>query len=123
MMPEASRAPRRRSRVLRARGSGGQTGCSDLPDYRRRLRQDGDDWLVHVRSVIALGHELGLLVTAEGVEDAASLEWLRTFGCDCAQGYFFARPLDAEAATGWLRALQAARLRSGRAAEPVGRVA
>jgi diguanylate cyclase (GGDEF)-like protein len=49
-----------------------------------------------VRSVIALGHELGLLVTAEGVEDAASLEWLRAFGCDCAQGYYFARPMDAD---------------------------
>src|SRR5947209_273542 len=56
-----------------------------------------------VRSVIALGHELGLLVTAEGVEDAASLDWLRTFGCDCAQGYFFARPLDADALADFLR--------------------
>jgi diguanylate cyclase (GGDEF)-like protein len=50
-----------------------------------------------VRSVIALGHELGLLVTAEGIEDAASLDRLRAFGCDCAQGYFLARPMDAEA--------------------------
>jgi predicted signal transduction protein with EAL and GGDEF domain len=56
-----------------------------------------------VRSVIALGHELGFLVTAEGVEDAASLDWLRTFGCDCAQGYFFARPLDADALADFLR--------------------
>jgi diguanylate cyclase (GGDEF)-like protein len=90
--------------------------------FVQHMALDAGDTAI-VRSVIALGHELGLLVTAEGVEDAASLEWLRTFGCDCAQGYFFARPLDAEAATGWLRALQAARLRSGRAAEPVGRVA
>ena len=48
-----------------------------------------------VRSVIALGHELGLLVTAEGVEDASSLDSLRAFGCDRAQGYYFARPMDA----------------------------
>ena len=33
----------------------------------------------------------------------ASLDWLRTFGCDCAQGYFFARPLDADALADFLR--------------------
>jgi diguanylate cyclase len=59
------------------------------------MAEDAGDTAI-VRSVIALGHELGLLVTAEGVEDAVSLEWLRAFGCDRAQGYYFARPMDAE---------------------------
>jgi diguanylate cyclase (GGDEF)-like protein len=73
-----------------------------------------------VRSVIALGHELGFLVTAEGVEDPASLEWLRKFGCDCAQGYFFARPLAADALRDALSGRLAVRSRGGRALEAVG---
>jgi EAL domain-containing protein (putative c-di-GMP-specific phosphodiesterase class I)/CHASE2 domain-containing sensor protein len=50
-----------------------------------------------VRSTIAMAHELGLEVVAEGVEDEASLELLREMGCDVVQGYFVSRPLRAEA--------------------------
>lgn len=53
-----------------------------------------------VRSVVSLGHALGLKVVAEGVETAEQLEQLREMGCDLVQGYYFARPLaaaDAEA--------------------------
>ena len=46
-----------------------------------------------VRSIIDLGRNLGYRVTAEGVEDAASLDLLRIMGCDTAQGYFVSRPL------------------------------
>jgi len=46
-----------------------------------------------VRSIIDLGHRLGYRVTAEGVEDAATLAWLAEAGCDHAQGYFVARPM------------------------------
>jgi EAL domain-containing protein (putative c-di-GMP-specific phosphodiesterase class I)/ABC-type amino acid transport substrate-binding protein/GGDEF domain-containing protein len=46
-----------------------------------------------VRSTIDLAHVLGARVTAEGVEDGATLEWLAAAGCDCAQGYLIARPL------------------------------
>jgi EAL domain-containing protein (putative c-di-GMP-specific phosphodiesterase class I) len=42
-----------------------------------------------------LAHNLGLVVVAEGVEDAATLAELGRFGCDYAQGYFIARPCDA----------------------------
>jgi EAL domain-containing protein (putative c-di-GMP-specific phosphodiesterase class I) len=52
-----------------------------------------------VNAVVTLGHELGLRLTAEGVETAAQLERLRSLGCDSAQGFYFARPLTAEAAT------------------------
>lgn len=48
-----------------------------------------------VRSIIDLGHRLGYRVTAEGVEDAATLAWLADAGCDHAQGYFVARPMAA----------------------------
>jgi EAL domain-containing protein (putative c-di-GMP-specific phosphodiesterase class I) len=46
-----------------------------------------------VRSVIDLGHNLGMRVAAEGVEDQTSLDLLTSWGCDFAQGYYFSRPL------------------------------
>ena len=49
-----------------------------------------------VRSTIGLGHELGLAVVAEGVEDHATEELLRAFGCDIVQGYHLGRPMPAE---------------------------
>ncbi len=45
-----------------------------------------------VRSAIDLGHNLGLAVVAEGVEDEATLDELARLTCDTAQGYFLARP-------------------------------
>jgi diguanylate cyclase (GGDEF)-like protein len=45
-----------------------------------------------VRSIIDLGHGLGCVVTAEGVETPATDAWLRAAGCDAAQGYLYARP-------------------------------
>ncbi|MFM4995334.1 putative bifunctional diguanylate cyclase/phosphodiesterase [Aeromonas sanarellii] len=46
-----------------------------------------------VRSVIGLGHELGIRITAEGVETAEQQAWLAQAGCDRLQGYLFSRPL------------------------------
>jgi predicted signal transduction protein with EAL and GGDEF domain len=45
-----------------------------------------------VRSIIDLGHGLGCIVTAEGVETDATGAWLRAASCDAAQGYRYARP-------------------------------
>jgi diguanylate cyclase (GGDEF)-like protein len=50
-----------------------------------------------VRSTIELGHNLGLTVVAEGVETEHEAAELRRFGCDAAQGYYFARPMPAAA--------------------------
>jgi diguanylate cyclase (GGDEF)-like protein len=55
-----------------------------------------------VRSTIELGHNLGLTVVAEGVETDHELAELRRFGCDEAQGFFFARPMAAPALERWL---------------------
>lgn len=49
-----------------------------------------------LRSLIALGHGLGLRVLAEGVETSEQLGWLREAGCDLAQGYGVARPVPLE---------------------------
>ncbi|MEO6143879.1 MAG: bifunctional diguanylate cyclase/phosphodiesterase [Dermatophilaceae bacterium] len=47
---------------------------------------------VIVRSVIDLGHSLGCLVTAEGVESQEVADWLMEAGCDHAQGFLWSRP-------------------------------
>lgn len=50
-----------------------------------------------IRSVIVLAHDLGMQVTAEGVETPAQAEWLRNLGCDRIQGYLISKPLAANA--------------------------
>jgi len=56
-----------------------------------------------VRSTIDLGHNLGLQVVAEGVEDLEVWNMLRSLGCDDAQGYFMSRPLEPRALSSWIR--------------------
>ncbi len=63
-----------------------------------------DDDATIVRSTIELGHNLGLQVVAEGIEDEATWELLKSLGCDFAQGYFLSRPLPAGEFTTWLQA-------------------
>jgi diguanylate cyclase (GGDEF)-like protein len=50
-----------------------------------------------IRSTVALAHELGLDVVAEGVETQGAWDWLREHTCDVAQGWFVGRPVAAEA--------------------------
>ena len=57
-----------------------------------------------VRSTIELGHNLGLVVVAEGVETEHERAELQRFGCDAAQGYHFAKPMPAAEFEAWLRA-------------------
>jgi diguanylate cyclase (GGDEF)-like protein len=54
-----------------------------------------------VRSTVGLGHNLGLSIVAEGVEDEPSLTFLREVGCDLAQGFFIAKPMPAELLADW----------------------
>jgi diguanylate cyclase (GGDEF)-like protein len=54
-----------------------------------------------VRSIVELGHHLGLTIVAEGVETAETLAMLVETGCDVAQGYHLSRPLTVEAFSTW----------------------
>jgi len=47
-------------------------------------------------AILSLGSSLSLVVTAEGIERPSQLEWLRTRGCDEAQGFLLSKPLSAE---------------------------
>ncbi len=65
-----------------------------------------------VRSTITLGHDLGLSVVAEGMEDGATWDLLADLGCDVAQGYFVARPMAPQQLVAWLHsATRAGRVR------------
>jgi len=54
-------------------------------------------------AVVALGETLQLEVVAEGIEVAEQWTTLRELGCDLGQGYYFARPMDADSMLGYLR--------------------
>jgi diguanylate cyclase (GGDEF)-like protein len=56
-----------------------------------------------IKAIIDLGHGLGLYTSAEGIESDETLEYLRSIGCDLAQGYAIARPMTGDAVLKWLR--------------------
>lgn len=57
-----------------------------------------------VEQVIAFGHAFDLEVVAVGVENESVAQDLATMGCDCMQGYHFARPLPPEEIPAWINA-------------------
>lgn len=65
------------------------------------MADDKDDATI-VRSTIDLGHNMGLVVVAEGIENEATWDMLQTMGCDLAQGYYISKPMDADALLKWL---------------------
>lgn len=69
--------------------------------FIRNIVSDPKDRAI-VLSTIELGHNLGLKVVAEGVEDEASLEVLGRLGCDTVQGYVHSRPLPAREFADWI---------------------
>jgi diguanylate cyclase (GGDEF)-like protein len=58
--------------------------------------------LIIVRSTINLGHDLGLSIVAEGVEDGPTLTRLSTLGCDLVQGFHVSKPLAPAAFIDWI---------------------
>jgi EAL domain-containing protein (putative c-di-GMP-specific phosphodiesterase class I) len=62
--------------------------------------------LTILKSAIIIGHDLNMRVTAEGVENSATLSVLRQLGCDVGQGYLFGKPIPASEFAGSPLALQ-----------------
>lgn len=65
------------------------------------MADDKDDATI-VRSTIDLGHNMGLVVVAEGIENQATWDMLNAMGCDVAQGYFISKPMAADALPKWI---------------------
>jgi diguanylate cyclase (GGDEF)-like protein/PAS domain S-box-containing protein len=59
-------------------------------------------------AVVALGDTLDLEVVAEGIEFSEQMATLRSLGCDLGQGFYFAKPMNAEATHDYLRRLRPA---------------
>ena len=61
--------------------------------FIKDLREDADDSLSIVTSIISLAHALKRIVVAEGVETPEQAKLLRQLGCDQCQGYLFSKPM------------------------------
>jgi len=69
--------------------------------FVQNIETDRDSSVI-VKSIIDLGHNLGLKVVAEGVETLHAKKMLRSFECDEGQGYYFCRPIPGDAMTKFL---------------------
>ena len=84
----------------------GYSSLTYLNDFRiDTLKIDGslirtigtqEEKSVVLQAIIALAHDLGIHVVAEGVENATQLDALRQFACEDAQGFYFSEPVDPE---------------------------
>ena len=70
------------------------TGIKIDKSFVQNMEWDRDNAVI-VRSIIDLGHNLSLKVTAEGVETQEAKDMLVGFKCDEAQGYYYSRPIPA----------------------------
>jgi diguanylate cyclase (GGDEF)-like protein len=66
-----------------------------LPDDKRALAV--------VNAMVQLGKDLGMTVIAEGVETKQQMEALKALSVDGIQGYYYAKPMDADALSTWLK--------------------
>jgi len=76
--------------------------------FVRDITDDQDDKAI-VSAIINLASSLNISTIAEGVETASQLAFLRLQGCDEVQGYYFSKPLSAQAFEAFVRAQQPVR--------------
>jgi EAL domain-containing protein (putative c-di-GMP-specific phosphodiesterase class I) len=72
-----------------------------------------DNSRVIIQKTIELGHDLGMRVTAEGVETQDQLNFLRAQHCDIVQGYLFSEPLSSARLLEWMAQYRPSRISSG----------
>ncbi|VAW91108.1 diguanylate cyclase/phosphodiesterase (GGDEF & EAL domains) with PAS/PAC sensor(s) [hydrothermal vent metagenome] len=64
------------------------------------MLEDDDDAII-VRSTVDLAHNMGRVVTAEGVSDKETYDLLEILGCNRAQGHYICKPLEADELSAW----------------------
>jgi diguanylate cyclase (GGDEF)-like protein len=69
--------------------------------FVQNLSTDESDKII-VHSTLELAHNLGLSVVAEGIEDEPTLLWLKSLGCELAQGFFISKPLPVDTLNLWI---------------------
>ena len=74
--------------------------------FVRDIETDQNDAAI-CSATVALGHNLGLEIVAEGVETVAQRDFLASLGCDVLQGYLYSRPLPAAEIIAYLQAYRA----------------
>ncbi len=79
--------------------------------FVKNMEKDRQDVQI-VESTVTLGHNLGLTVVAEGVEDQETYDRLAGIGCDVAQGYFLSRPIPGKEFLDWCKQNQLRKLES-----------
>lgn len=62
-------------------------------------RLDSAEGLAIIQTIISLAHHLGMDLVAEGIETEEQLKLVKDIGCECGQGFLFAKPLNPESAT------------------------
>jgi predicted signal transduction protein with EAL and GGDEF domain len=67
-----------------------------------------------LKSIIALAHELGKEVVAEGIETERDAAYLRSIGCEFGQGYYYGEPMSAKDVASLLSALASQRKKKSR---------
>ena len=70
--------------------------------FIQNMRTDPADENI-VRSVVSLAHNFNLQITAEGVEDRETMDFLHSLGCDYGQGYYFGKPMNNDDFRTWMR--------------------
>src|SRR5687768_16003200 len=73
------------------------------------LRHAAPEDVLIIRSTFELGHNMGMKVIAEGVEDAEAWRILKDLGCDMAQGYYVSTPLPGDDLQEWFKRFVVAR--------------
>ncbi len=58
--------------------------------------QDNEKGLIIIENMILLSKQLGMQIVCEGVESAQQVAWLKSVGCDVAQGFYFAKPMNVD---------------------------
>ena len=69
--------------------------------FIKDMAVDEDDRLI-VGTTIDMGHNFGLRVIAEGVEDGQTVDLLKQMGCDQVQGYYYAMPMPVDELYDWM---------------------